>query len=173
MSIFSISLPSAERAGVVTASLLLAASLLTHPQILTAFLSTCSQWELTLICADTRNSNYSWRLLPSSWWPDHSSRQSWFQPGFAASITQTSALGMWACWFYMLKSAGSLHSTHQICGSPAAEICNHNPHGLQRRYETVLEKLKIKSELVKEVLHFCQHVYMRGFCRCGTRPWHT
>lgn len=43
MSIFSISLPSAERAGVVTASLLLAASLLTHPEILTAFLSTCSQ----------------------------------------------------------------------------------------------------------------------------------
>lgn len=47
----------------------------------------------------------------------------------------------------MLKSTGSLQSTHQIGDSPAAKICYHNLHGLQRGYEIILEKLKIKSKL--------------------------
>lgn len=32
---------------------------------------------------------------------------------------------------------------------------------------------QIRTSLIKEVLRFCQHVYTRVFCRCGTQSWNT
>lgn len=112
-------------------------------------------WQLFITLVHSRSSHWFVLTPETLITPGFTPFQLMARPQFQAELVSAwfccfhhpKPVGMWVCWVYMLKSAGSLQSTHQICGSPAAKICNHNPHGLQRGGEIVLEKLKIKSEL--------------------------